>query len=213
MSGYSFSLSGPGGQVKSAWMGPDRMFSTPEFQSRYDSVEIALFTPKCTLVPESFFDEAAARGTLGSVCDIKSDDRVLSVPVPQFGAVMIYSDSIEDSLSEAISKTVLMKDGSQASPLPELYYVLGAVPGCGEYNKIVASYRDGLLNLGIAQGRSLLLANCFHAPDFTSAEYFIFLALKKLQLNPEVSTICFRTPLSHDEEMSLYRYFKSVEVI
>jgi DNA-binding transcriptional LysR family regulator len=142
---------------------------------------------------------------------IKSDDRVLSVPVPQFGAVMIYSDSIEDSLSEAISKTVLMKDGSQASPLPELYYVLGAVPGCGEYNKIVASYRDGLLNLGIAQGRSLLLANCFHAPDFTSAEYFIFLALKKLQLNPEVSTICMRSLVGPEEEMSLYRYFKSVE--
>ena len=213
LSGYSFCLSGPEGQKKSAWMGPDRMFSTPEFQMRYDTVEIALFTPKCTLVPESFFDEASARDTLGAVCGLKASDRISSVQVPQFGAVMVFSDSVEDSLSDAISKTVLSTDGSQARPLPELWYVLRAVPECEEYNKIVASYRDGLLCLAVAQGRSLLLANCFQAPDFTSAEYFIFLAMKKLQLNPEVSTICFRTPLSHDEEMSLYRYFKSVEVI
>ena len=54
-------------------------------------------------------------------------------------------------------------------------------------------------------------AEFYQAPDFTTAKYFIFLALKKLQLNPEVSTICFRTPLDEDQEMSLYRYFKSVE--
>ena len=72
---------------------------------------------------------------------------------------------------------------------------------------------DGTLYLVIAQGRSLLLCNAFQAPDFTTAEYFIFMAMKKLQLNPEVSTICFRTPLSEEEEMSLYRYFKNVEQI
>jgi hypothetical protein len=70
---------------------------------------------------------------------------------------------------------------------------------------------DGVLYLVIAQGKSLLLCNTFQAQDFTTAQYFIFLAMKKLQLNPEVSTICFRTPLSEEDEMSLYRYFKSVE--
>ena len=80
-------------------------------------------------------------------------------------------------------------------------------------NKILASYMDGYLYLTIAQGRSLLLCNSFRAPDFTTAEYFIFLAMKNLQLNPEVSTITFRTSLESEEEMSLYRYFKCVEVI
>ena len=82
-----------------------------------------------------------------------------------------------------------------------------------EYNKIIASYMDGYLYLVIAQGRSLLLCNCFQAPDFTTAEYFIFMVMKKLQLNPEVSTICFRTGLQEEQEMSLYRYFKNVEQI
>ena len=42
------------------------------------------------------------------------------------------------------------------------------------------------------------------------ASICLFLALKRLQLNPEVSTVCFRTPLTTEAEMSLYRYFKSV---
>ena len=89
--------------------------------------------------------------------------------------------------------------------------MLRSLPELTEYNKIMASYMDGVLYLVIAQGKSLLLCNTFQAQDITTAQYFIFLALKKLQLNPEVSTICFRTPLSEEDEMSLYRYFKSVE--
>ena len=35
--------------------------------------------------------------------------------------------------------------------------------------------------------------------------------MKSLQLNPEVSTVCTRMPLSAEQEISLYRYFKAVE--
>ena len=108
---------------------------------------------------------------------------------------------------------VLRTDGSGTRPLPELYHMLMELQNIQDYNKILASYRDGYLYLVIAQGRTLLLCNAFEAQDFTTCEYFIFLAMKKLQLNPEVSTISFRTPLSEDDEMSLYRYFKSVDQI
>ena len=95
--------------------------------------------------------------------------------------------------------------------LPEMYFILKDLGKVGDYNKIVASYSGTHLHLAVAQGGNLLLANVFEAADFTTAEYFIFLVLKKLQLNPEVSTVYFRTPLAEEEEMSLYRYFKSVE--
>ena len=101
----------------------------------------------------------------------------------------------------------------EPSSPPELYNVIKALSGIGEHNRIVASYGDGVLSLAVAQGEKLLLANVFSAADFTTAEYFLFMAVRKLQLNPEVSTVYFLTSLSGDEEMSLYRYFKSVEQI
>lgn len=91
--------------------------------------------------------------------------------------------------------------------------MLSAMADIPDYNKIVAAYMDGWLYLAIAQGKTLMLCNSFQAPDFTTAQYFVFLAMKKLQLNPEMSSIYFRTPLEDEQEMSLYRYFRSVEHI
>ena len=194
-------------------MSADRVFTTAEFQKRYDDVQVSVFSPKMTLVPEQFQNMSADGQMLSDVADIAEGDVISSIPVPEFAAVLLYSNNIGETLSKVISETVLDKAGNKSRPLPEMYHMLKSAPGLPDYNKILASYMDGVLYLVIVQGRSLLLCNSFKAPDFTTAEYFIFLAMKKLQLNPEVSTITFRTPLNEDEEMSLYRYFKNVDQI
>ena len=194
-------------------MSADRIFTSHELQKRYEQVEISLFTPKTTLVPSQFYSHEDRRRHLSEVVRLSDSDSVDSVEVPELGAVMVYSNNVGETLSKVISETVLTTDGRKTKPLPEHYYMLKSLSKITEYNKILASYMDGRLYLVIAQGNSLILCNSFVAPDFTTAEYFIFLAMKKLQLNPEVSTICFRTPLDPDQEMSLYRYFKSVELI
>ena len=157
-------------------------------------MENSLLTGKCTLVPSHFFDRSTARDMLAGVVSLEDSDKVSDIEIAQYGAVLIYGSS----------------DGEES--LPELYYVLQDLPSCREYNKILCSWRSGILTMAIAQGRQLLLANVYPAKDFTTAEYYIFLAMKSLQLNPEVSTVCWRSALDQDEEMSLYRYFKSVEV-
>ena len=213
LSGYSFKCLRDGVPYQSGWQEPGSVFTTPDLQRRYDEVEISLFTPKCTLVPEAFFDPASAREALSGVVPLRPSDVVSHVPVTEFGAVLLYSNSMDETLSRVISQTVLTVSGDSVPVYPELYYILKELPSCPEYNKILASYRDGALHLAIAQGRTLQLANVYKAADFTTAEYFLFLALKTLQLNPEVSTISWRTPLEPAEEMSLYRYFKAVEVL
>ena len=95
--------------------------------------------------------------------------------------------------------------------LPEFHYLLTEGYQVDSYNKIIASYADGRLYLVIFQGKNLMLCNSFEAPDFTTAQYYIFMALKKLQLNPEASAIYFRTPLTAEEELSLYHYFQDVK--
>jgi hypothetical protein len=214
LSGYSFRLWNAGQMTSaSGWLSSERIFTTPEFQRRYDDVAVSVFTPKVALVPAQFFSPERAKELLDDVVNIGVNDTVEFVEVPHLASVLVYSNAIGETLSRVISETVLKLDGSKARLLPEMYYILEQLPSMKEYNKILASYMDGVLYLVIAQGKTLLLCNSFHAPDFTTAEYFIFMAMKKLQLNPEVSTISFRTPLSEDDEMSLYRYFKSVDQI
>lgn len=151
-----------------------------------------VLAPKVALVPSSCFDPDSAREMLSETVSLEDKDPVEYISLPEFSAELVYSP---------------FKKGE----VPELYHVLKDLQKVGEYNRIVASYAGGILSLAIAQGRNLLLANVFEAVDFTTAEYFLFMAVRKLQLNPEVSSVYFRTPLSGDEEMSLYRYFKAVE--
>ena len=202
LSGFSFN--------GKPWQSAEHVFTTPEFQRRWDKVEISLLTPKVTLVPDAFVDAASARQALSDVATLREADFVETVQVPSLGATLVYSNSLDESLSKVIAQTVLPVSGEPVRVLPEMYYLLRELDNISEYNKILASWHAGWLHLVIAQGKSLCLANVFEAPDFTTAEYFIFLSMKRLQLNPEVSTAHFRTPLDVESEMSLYRYFKAV---
>ncbi len=170
-------------------------------------------TPKVALVPEQFFNPTEAKQALSESVRLDETDQVEFIRMPQFGAVLLFSNNLGETLSRMIAQTVFTTDGYQARILPEMFYLLEAMERCSDYNKIIASYADNYLHLAVAQGKTLQIVNTFKATDFTTAEYFIFNTLKKLQLNPEISTISFRTPITEQQQLSLYRYFKAVEVI
>ena len=199
------------GLTRSGLLSASKFFSTREFLRTYDSVEISLFTPKVALVPLQFYRRGNERETLSRTVKIALEDSVKAVALPEFGAVLLYSLDIGESLSLAARNSVLTTAGERVEVLPEMFFMLKDLRKIKDYNKIVASYADSCLYLAVAQGGNLLLSNVYEASDFTTAEYFIFLAMKNLQLNPELSSIFFRTELSEDMKLSLYRYFKSVE--
>ncbi len=211
LNGYSFKVSEGTSQMESGWRGADTVFTAPELQHRYPRVDVSLLTPKVALIPSSFFEESRMRQILSDTVILGENDVVQHVPFPEYSAELAYSLAIGEMLSKTISQSVLDMEGRPSEVLPEMYYILKDLGRLDEYNRIVASYASGYLHLGISQGGNLLLANVFRALDFTTAEYFLFMAVRKLQMNPEVSSVYFRTPLSEEEKMSLYRYFKSVE--
>ena len=213
LSGYSFKIEDAQGTSFSGWMTPESIFTVKELQRRYSQVNISILTPYCTLVPQDFYSQESSREPLSDVVSLPEGAVVESVLVPELASVLIYSTSVGGTLHKVLSESVLLTDGNKVKPLPEMYYMLESLVTLPDYNRILASYMDGVLYLAVAQGRTLLLCNTFSAPDFTTAEYFIFMVMKKLQLNPEMSTITFRTPLTEEQEISLYRYFKSVDII
>ena len=211
LSGYSFKIQAEGDSSYSGWKGADTVFVTPELQKRYADVDVSVFTPYCTLIPANFHKPELSREALADVVNLPEGATVEYVPVPDFAAVMVYSNSIGGTLHKVLSESVLKVDGSKSKPLPEMYYMLSSLSQISDYNRILASYMDETLYLVISQGKTLLLCNTYHAPDFTTAEYFLFMAMKKLQLNIEMSSVYFRTPLTEEQELSLYRYFMNVE--
>ena len=212
LDGYSFKIQQEGRPVlMSGWNSPDSVFDADLADKEAAVADISVLTPKVSLTPSAFFKKEETREMLERTVDLEEGEPVSSISLPEFSAELLYSlhpyaealAKVQDSLGERVPETIL----------PEMYFILQDILKTDGYNRIIASYADSHLHLAIAQGKNLLLCNVYEAADFTTAEYFIFLAMRKLQLNPEVTVIRFRTPLSETEEMSLYRYFKGVERI
>lgn len=146
---------------------------------------------KCTLVPSRFFDEKEPRCFLSETFTLEDWEQVDWVDIPAYDSVLVY-----------------VKEGGSVPVMREL---LECLKTREDYYKIGASIDVGCLSLAIEKNGELLFSNVFSVQDFPTAEYFIFAVMKSLQLNPEVSTIYFMNRLEQEDELSLYRYFKSVD--
>ena len=144
-----------------------------------------------TLVPSEFFSGDSARELLGKVVSLKDGEPLSFLDVPQQNAVLIYA----------------------GDERPVVYDMLMSQHKMRGYNKILFCWKEGSLALTVSQGERLMLCNCFRAPDFDTAQYYIFMVLRSLQINPEVSSIWSFGELFPDGRMSLYNYFKTVEEI
>ncbi len=195
--------------ARSPWLSAEFVLGSDIFQQHYDEVQIAGFCPRYTLVPAAWFDENKVRDYLDAAFQPSEGEiRWNSLPA-ELGVVEIWEPS-SSRLTQFVCGILSAEEGKI---FPEFHYMLTEGYHVESYNKIIASYAEGRLYLVIFQGKNLMLCNSFEAADFTTAQYYIFMALKNLQLNPEASTIYFRTPLTAEEEMSLYHYFQAVKAL
>lgn len=149
-------------------------------------------TEKFTLVPSELFSEETARETLSEVVLLEEGEPLLFLDVPFCQSVLVYAGQRR----------------------PAVYDMLMSLCKIRHHNKIMASISDDVLSLVVAQGDRLQFCNCFKAGDFTTALYYIFMVLKKLQINPEISTLYFTSGNVGQEQLtSLFRYFKSAEIL
>lgn len=196
----------------SDWMDAGSVFTAMELKMPYASACISLFTPSVTLVPSSFSRPENERQLLSSVASVPDRAAIHRIELPEYDAVLLWADE-ESLLATAIAEALRVAGCGAVRTIPELYRLMELLPGIPSYNKVLCSY-DGLtLFIVVAEGRNLRLCSSFAAPDFTTAEYWIFNAVRSFQMNMEVTDVFFATPLTQEEEISMCCYFKSVEML
>lgn len=197
----------------SEWMDAGSVFTAEVLAAPYDEAEVTCFTPSVTLVPSNFCLPGNEFSLLSSVADVSDEDAVYTEALPELDAVLIWSPGAEAALAGAVVQKLKTAGCQVVRQIPEMLYLLQRLPGVSQYNKVLCSYDGRVLCLVIAEGKTLRLCSTFRAEAFTTAEYWIFDAVKSLQLNMEMTDIHFATPLTEEEEISLCSYFRSVEFI
>ncbi|MCF0177935.1 MAG: DUF3822 family protein [Bacteroidales bacterium] len=143
---------------------------------------------KYTLVPSLFFREEDARRILSELVPLERTDSVKNIELPEYEAVLVY-----------------------CGDTPIIYDMIKGLVGISDFNKVMFQVESGQLHLVLAAGDKLLLANSYGVEDFVTAEYFIFAALQKFQINPEMTTVYHRGELAYEQKEQLFRYFLGVE--
>lgn len=147
--------------------------------------------PKFTLVPSEFFSEESARDILSKVVLLENGEPLSFLELPAYSATLIYA----------------------SDQRPVVYDMAMSLCKIRDYNKIVIDHSDNCVSIVIAEGDNIVFCNAFQAVDFTTAEYFLFMVLKKLQINPEISSVYSMNTLTDAQIISLCTYFKNAEVL
>ncbi|MGN0191721.1 MAG: DUF3822 family protein [Candidatus Cryptobacteroides sp.] len=197
----------------SDWMDAGSVFTAEVLRRKYAQAEVSCFTPSVTLVPKNFHIPGNERLLLSSVASVTDEDTVYTEMLPEQDAVLVWSPGAEAPLAGAVVQTLKSSGCPDVRLVPEILRLLRLMPDLSRYNKVLCSYDGHILSLVVAEGRTLRLCSTFRADCFTTAEYWIFDAVKSFQFNMEVTDLFFATPLGEDEEISLCSYFRSVEMV
>ena len=120
LSGYSFKIESANETESSGWLGAESIFTVSQMQKRYSDVLISVFTPYCALVPENFHRPELSKEMLSEVADLPQGAVVDYVRVPEYNAVMLFSNSIGGTLHKVVSESVLRTDGTKAQVSPTM---------------------------------------------------------------------------------------------
>ncbi len=141
-----------------------------------------------TLVPRAFFDAADPTQLLSKLVHLESDDNVKYIELPEYGAVLVYCNSV-----------------------PTVYRLFGSLACIPESGKVVMQYDGAALSVVVARDGRLLLANCFEAADFTTAMYFLMAALERSGIVPGETVVRYSGELEYAWQEMLFKYFKGIE--
>ena len=152
-----------------------------------------------TLLPADICTPETAAKTLIGQFSLDEETEVSSFILEKEGAAVVYPSV-----------------GSEAdkSSLPFVIRLIEEASALDEHNKVVFHYCTGrkLSHTIIYIGEQLKLANSFKADSFESALYFLFLAIKGLQMNPRQCTVRVCCAITKEQENVFSRFFKGFQV-
>ena len=178
----------------------------PQLKVLYSSVQCTYCAPSFTLVPESVFSPDKAAAILQSVHTINDLDEVYFHPLPQFGAICIYS--IPNSLTAPI-----LKHQSTTHFYSIVIQLIQMAMRLYGHTRALFFYWNQYLYITLMKEQQLLLCNAYHAPEFNTALYFLFFVLHQWQLNPESLRLYISGQITKQHRQVLCQYFPLISIL
>ena len=159
-----------------------------------------------TLIPAEYYSPQQGEAALKGQFALQGNHIFGRYDFEQANAVVAYAIPQENSGNEG--------GGQEENPVPLVAKLLELTNEIAHYNKVIFHYssKKNISHIVIAAGNELKLANSFKADSFESALYFLFLAIKGLQMNPRQCTVRVCCGITKEQEEIFSRFFKGFQV-
>lgn len=160
-------------------------------------------TGKFTLIPHMFFTQKSATEALKEVHNVEKSEVIQTFFIQYLNADLVY----------ALPCAVIAKVEADDKVFPLALYFLHNLKEIKEYNKVIFHFSavHGVAHILISKGDELVLLNAYHTETFTSAVYFLFLALKQTIINSHQTKLQVYNNISEEEKKVLQPYFSGIE--
>ncbi|MCK9627076.1 MAG: DUF3822 family protein [Bacteroidales bacterium] len=177
--------------------------SQPMLKKQYSSVDIIYDTHKYVLIPRQLYKKGEELQYLTKLYTLDDLEEIDIVEVASEEIVIIF----------AVNSTLLQMI-REVQPsfriFPAIYPVMVHSSDFSEINKIFFKYNKGETSIIIYEDKRLAFCNNFQAQHFNTALYYLFLALKQVQFNPEQTTVFISGSMPESEISNITKYFSKV---
>ena len=173
------------------------------FKRKFKTVNLIYSTEKYSLIPLKLYQKEKELEELTKLHHIDELEEVNTINIVKSEMVMIY----------AVSSTLLnliKKYHPNLIIYPSLYTYLNVLPDLDGYNKLFFQYIGNIVTVVAAEKERIVFCNSFPASNFSSALYFVLLALKQAQFNPELTAVYINGNIKDYEIFDITRYFPKV---
>ncbi|MFA6335086.1 MAG: DUF3822 family protein [Bacteroidales bacterium] len=178
--------------------------SFPLLSSKFRAVNIIYDTCKYTLIPKQLYKPEEALHHLSKLYKLDELDEIDIAEVTNEQIVILFA-----------TNSTFLNFIKEAQPefkiFPSIYPMISQISNFKDYNKICIHYQKGQVHIVASEGPRLVFCNSFPAMQFNTALYFLFLTLKQVQFNPELTTVFVSGNLKDFEITDISKYFSKVK--
>lgn len=178
--------------------------STPILGSKFRRVEIIYGTEKYSLLPTRLHIKGDELKELSALHRLDELDEINIADVTREDMKILF----------AVNSTfmnVIKEYQPDFHIYPSIYPFIKYLPYFEGHNKILFHYIKGFVNIVASEGNRIIFCNTFPAIHFNSALYFLLLALKETQFNPELTTVYTAGNIKDLEIFDIARYFPAIK--
>ncbi len=181
------------------------LFATlPLLRSKFSRVNVIYNTEKYSAIPAKLHKKGEEIKVLTKLHKLDDLDEINTVRVIKENMVILF----------AVNSTFLnmVKEYQPDFNLyPSVFCHLTYLPLFEEYNKISFNFIKGVVSITAAEGDKIIFCNSFPAFHFNSALYFLLLALKEVQFNPDTTTVYISGNIRDLEIFDIAKYFSKIK--